>query len=43
MTEPSFVAIYDAVTLEETGRVEGDWVRTPTGKFNVYNTAHEIY
>jgi nitrite reductase (NO-forming)/hydroxylamine reductase len=43
MTEPSFVAIYDAVTLEETGRVQGDWVRTPTGKFNVYNTAHEVY
>jgi nitrite reductase (NO-forming)/hydroxylamine reductase len=43
MDTPSFLAIYDAVTLEEVGRVEGDWVRTPTGKFNVYNTAHEVY
>lgn len=43
MDEPSFIAVYDAVTLEETGRIEGDWVRTPTGKFNSYNTAHNIY
>src|SRR5690625_978797 len=41
--EPSFIAVYDAVTLEETHRIEGDWVRTPTGKFNSYNTANNIY
>ena len=40
---PTFVAVYDAVTLEEVDRIEGDWVRTPTGKFNVYNTANDIY
>jgi nitrite reductase (NO-forming)/hydroxylamine reductase len=35
--------IYDALTLKEKGRITGDWVRTPTGKFNVYNTAYDIY
>ena len=43
MNEPSFIAIYDAVSLEEIDRIEGDWVRTPTGKFNVYNTANDVY
>jgi len=43
MDTPTFIAVYDSVTLEEIDRIEGDWVRTPTGKFNVYNTAHEIY
>lgn len=43
MDTPTFIAVYDAVTLEEIDRIEGDWVRTPTGKFNVYNTAHEVY
>lgn len=43
MDEPSFIAVYDAVTLEEVHRIDDDWVRTPTGKFNAYNTAHNIY
>ncbi len=37
------VIIYDDRTLEEKTRITGDWVVTPTGKFNVYNTAHDIY
>jgi nitrite reductase (NO-forming) / hydroxylamine reductase len=42
------VVILDAVTLAEKTRIygpqtpSGEFV-TPTGKFNVYNTAHEIY
>ncbi len=43
MDTPSFIAVYDAVTLEEVARIEGDWVRTPTGKFNAYNTAYDVY
>lgn len=43
MDKKSFIAIYDAQTLEETGRIEGDWLVTPTGKFNVFNTANDIY
>ena len=35
------IVIYDAITLEELRRIEG--LETPTGKFNVYNTAHDIY
>lgn len=37
------LAIFDANTLEETQRLSGDWLITPTGKFNVYNTAHDVY
>jgi nitrite reductase (NO-forming) / hydroxylamine reductase len=43
MDQPTFIVVYDAVTLEETARIEGDWVRTPTGKFNAYNTARDVY
>ena len=43
MDTPTFIAVYDAVTLEEVARVEGDWMRTPTGKFNAHNTALDIY
>lgn len=35
--------IYDDASLEEIHRLEGDWLVTPTGKFNVYNTAEDIY
>jgi len=35
--------IYDGRTLEEKRRITGDWLVTPTGKFNVYNTAHDVY
>lgn len=42
------VVILDAVTLTEIKRIYGPQTPsgvfvTPTGKFNVYNTAHEIY
>ncbi len=40
---PSFIVVYDSYTLQEKARITGDWVRTPTGKFNVYNTANDIY
>jgi len=40
---PTFIVIYDSQTLEEKARITGDWVITPTGKFNVYNTANDIY
>lgn len=35
------VVILDSVTLVEKARIYG--LQTPTGKFNVYNTAHDIY
>ncbi|MCP4001881.1 MAG: nitrite reductase [Gammaproteobacteria bacterium] len=35
------VVILDDKTLEVKGRVKG--LYTPTGKFNVYNTTHDIY
>ena len=40
---PTFIVVYDGVTLQEKARITGDWVRTPTGKFNVWNTANDIY
>ena len=43
MDKESFIAIYDAQTLEEIDRIEGDWLVTPTGKFNVFNTANDVY
>ncbi len=39
----SAVLIYDDKTLELKHEITGDWLITPTGKFNVYNTAHDIY
>lgn len=35
------IVVLDAVTLEETRRITG--LEAPTGKFNAYNTAHEVY
>ena len=35
------LVILDSVTLQEVDRIYG--LQTPTGKFNVYNTAHDIY
>jgi nitrite reductase (NO-forming)/hydroxylamine reductase len=37
------LVVYDDKTLEEKTRIDEDWVRTPTGKFNVYNTAQDVY
>ncbi len=39
----SAVLIYDDKTLELKHEITGDWLITPTGKFNVYNTANDIY
>ncbi|MBI4509545.1 MAG: c-type cytochrome [Deltaproteobacteria bacterium] len=35
--------VYDDKTLAEKTRIKGDYMVTPTGKFNVYNTAHDVY
>lgn len=35
------LVIYDAVSLEERARITG--LETPTGKFNVFNTARDVY
>ncbi len=37
------LVIYDDETLTEKHRITGDWLITPTGKFNVFNTANDIY
>lgn len=37
------ILIYDDKTLELKEIIQGDWVQNPTGKFNVYNTTHDIY
>ncbi len=37
------IIIYSDKDLKEIKRIEEDWVVTPTGKFNVYNTAHDVY
>ncbi len=37
------IVIFDDRTLTEKERITGDWLVTPTGKFNVYNTSHDIY
>ena len=35
--------IYDDKTLKEKTRIKADWLVTPTGKWNVYNTVHDVY
>jgi nitrite reductase (NO-forming)/hydroxylamine reductase len=35
--------VYDDKTLKEKTRIKGDWLVTPTGKWNVYNTVHDVY
>lgn len=37
------IVIYDDKTLKEKKRITGDWLVTPTGKFNVTNTMGDIY
>jgi nitrite reductase (NO-forming) / hydroxylamine reductase len=37
------ILVYDDKTLELKKVITGDWMVTPTGKFNVYNTVHDIY
>ncbi|WP_293445459.1 nitrite reductase [Persephonella sp.] len=41
--KPTAILVYDANTLKLKKEITGDWVRTPTGKFNVYNTMKDIY
>ena len=41
--QPTAILIYDDKTLKLKNVIRGDWVRTPTGKFNVYNTMKDIY
>lgn len=35
--------VYKDDTLAEIKRISGDWLVTPTGKFNVFNTQHDVY
>ncbi len=35
--------IYDDKTLKVKTRIKGDWLVAPTGKWNVYNTVHDVY
>jgi len=37
------IVIYNDRTLKPIRRIRGSWLRTPTGKFNVTNTARDIY
>jgi nitrite reductase (NO-forming)/hydroxylamine reductase len=39
----SEVVVYDDKTLKEKVRLRDPRLVTPTGKFNVYNTVHDIY
>ncbi len=39
--EEGEIVVYDSATLEETARITG--LETPTGKFNVFNTANDVY
>lgn len=41
--QPTSILVFDDKTLKIKKAIEGDWVRTPTGKFNVYNTMLDIY
>ena len=43
MGENSAIVIYDDKTLKVKQIIQEDWVENPTGKFNVYNTTHDIY
>ena len=40
---PTAILVYDDKKLKLKHEITGDWVLTPTGKFNVYNTANDIY
>lgn len=37
------VLVYNDKTLELKHEITGDWVRTPTGHFNVFNTTNDVY
>lgn len=37
------IYVYDDKTLQLKKKITGDWIKTPTGKFNVTNTSKDIY
>ncbi len=41
--QESAIVVVDDETLELKKVIKGDWLVTPTGKFNVYNTQHDVY
>lgn len=43
MGKKAALLIYDDKTLKLKKLMQDDWVENPTGKFNVYNTVHDIY
>jgi len=43
MGDESAVVIFDDKTLKVKKILKGDWVQNPTGKFNIYNTVHDVY
>ena len=43
MGKEAAILIYNDKNLELKQIIKGDWVQNPTGKFNVYNTTHDIY
>ncbi|HMM49155.1 MAG TPA: cytochrome D1 domain-containing protein [Miltoncostaeaceae bacterium] len=42
-TNKGELIIYDDKSLKELKRIREPWLVTPTGKFNVFNTAHDVY
>jgi len=43
MGKKSAIVIYNDKDLSVKQIIQGDWVQNPTGKFNVYNTTHDVY
>jgi nitrite reductase (NO-forming)/hydroxylamine reductase len=41
--EPTAMLVYDDKTLELKKEITGDWCRTPTGHFNIFNTMKDKY
>ncbi|MEW6775062.1 MAG: cytochrome D1 domain-containing protein [Bdellovibrionota bacterium] len=37
------ILVYDDKTLTLKTKITGDWLVTPTGKFNVFNTRNDVY
>lgn len=37
------ILVYDDKTMTLKKSIKGDWLITPTGKFNVYNTKNDVY
>ncbi len=42
-TTPKELLVVHSTETELKEMLTGDWVQNPTGKFNVYNTTHDIY